>query len=363
VWWPGVDENSKSDRHPLIYDSTGAYGEDALDRLAEEFAIRPPESLEELSPQEQAIIRLRSFPSTQANSPALLVPLATRRDLRRLTTELRRIDRDYPIVVLTLGATNEPMFAPSAIRPALDPHVPVYVLGSTDLCRRLQQAFGPRLGVDNGDARVYWPDVGRDGDPAKHPLVPAHSERDGRDPADRLIDALELSRPRVRDHVAMLRKRQERAEQQASDAQRELRDTRIQVDTLLTRAEDAERGRSLAEQRLAALRTAGLDQAEVDSIASMDSDARLRRLMMREWLRALPTPTDREKYPLRYVFGSRFIKSVDALTGTSLERVAWVCAMVASGRAKDISGIEPHQLRTGRSGGTEQQVRSDGAKA
>jgi hypothetical protein len=216
---PGVDENCDLEWHPLIYDSTGVYGERALERLVAEFPPRPPESIEV---QEQA--------APNENGSASLVLLATRKDLRRLTSDLRRTDRDYPIVVLALSDNaDEPAFTPSAIRPRLDPHIPIYILGSRDLSRRLGDALGPQLAVDGENARVFWPGVREHSDPAEHPLVPAHSE-DRRNPTDRLIVTLELSRPVVRRHIAQIQARLERAEQQAADAARELREARADRD-------------------------------------------------------------------------------------------------------------------------------------
>jgi hypothetical protein len=112
VWWPGVDDDSEPSWHPLIYDSTGIYGEDALERLAAEFALESRASIDP-SPREQAALRLRSVPrpaalppSSNGREPALVLLLASRKDLRRLTTNLRRGDRDYPIVVHAAGLDN-----------------------------------------------------------------------------------------------------------------------------------------------------------------------------------------------------------------------------------------------------------------
>lgn len=41
AWWLGVDEDAEPSWHPLIYDSTGIYGDDVIARLAHEFeAVR-----------------------------------------------------------------------------------------------------------------------------------------------------------------------------------------------------------------------------------------------------------------------------------------------------------------------------------
>jgi hypothetical protein len=369
IWFPGVDADSEPWWHPLIYEMSGVYGDEALDRIAAEFAHRRPGSTEDLSPTERAVVRLRSLPRLAApedgeQGSGLVVPLATRKDLRRLIVDLRRTERDYPIVVLTFGDTEtETVFRADAVRARLSSYIPVYVLGTLDLCRRLAQAFSPQLAVDGGDARVFWPGVSPESDAAEHPLVAARSVDDHRDATDRLIAAVELSRPGVRIHVLELQERLERVERQAGETLRELRDTRSDRDATLSRAADAEAAWEAAEQQLQGLRLAGVDDTDLEAFAGMDADARLHRLISREWIRALPSAGDRAKFPMRYVFRPEFVKSVEELTGTPLERTAWVCAMVACGRAKRMPGVEPHQLRAGKSGSAEQLVRADGAKA
>jgi hypothetical protein len=79
----------------------------------------------------------------------------------------------------------------------------------------------------------------------------------------------------------------------------------------------------------------------------MDEAEMLHRLISREWLAAL-TDTDRHAYPLGcYRFGPRFLGTVKKLDGlVSTERVAFVCAMVAAGRAGQLRGLDTRQLRT-----------------
>jgi len=57
VWWPGVGEDSDP-FHPVIFDATGVYGEDALERLAREFRVQSPQPVG-LSPQQQAVLQER----------------------------------------------------------------------------------------------------------------------------------------------------------------------------------------------------------------------------------------------------------------------------------------------------------------
>lgn len=371
VWWPGVDTDSEPSWHPLIYDSTKHYGERALERLAAEF-VKVPGSISDPSPREQAAIRLRSVlrPAESCVKPqdsAPVLPLATRKDLRRLTTDLRRTNRDYPIVVLTLGArADEPAFPPSAIRPALDPHVPVYVLGSPDLCRRLEYALDPQLAVHDGDARIFWPGVSRDSDPTEHPLVPAHSATDKRAPADRLIAALDLSRPSVRGHVAVTHKRLQTVEQRAADRLRELHEARCELDMALARAEVAEAQLATLERRLDTLQQAGLDMDELEALARMDPEAIMQRLICREWLTSLQA-ADRSEHLLGgYRLGANFLVGVeDRRIAIPTARIAFGCAMVACGRAAELPGLEPRHWREGKmsgSGDDAQVVRTDGGK-
>jgi hypothetical protein len=80
VWWPGVSEGSDP-FHPVIFDATGVYGEDALERLAREFRVQSPQPVG-LTPQQQAVLQER---------------LRTRaeRRCRELEAQLQRLQRRY----------------------------------------------------------------------------------------------------------------------------------------------------------------------------------------------------------------------------------------------------------------------------
>jgi hypothetical protein len=80
---------------------------------------------------------------------APLLFVASRADLQHLITDLRREDRDYPIIVLTVGNGADGGFPPGAIC-ALDPSVPIYLLGNSHLCRHLANTLGPQLAVEAG---------------------------------------------------------------------------------------------------------------------------------------------------------------------------------------------------------------------
>ena len=361
VWWPGVNADCSPTWHPLIHDSRGIYGEAALDRLAAEFAAKCPESIHDLSAAEQAEMRARL---RVAQKSGLLVSVARPKDLRRLTGDLRRLDRDYPIVVLSLGeGASEPSFPPSAVRSALEPHIPVYVLVGSASSRRLEHALGPELVVRDGCARVFWPGVGRDSDPLEHPLVRGGR---GEDTVERLIAVLNLSRPDVRGHVAGTQERLQSAQERAADAQRELRVARVERDAAVARADAAEASLAALEQQLRALQEAGLDKPELEALATMDGEAIMQRLICREWLRSLQAADRRVHLLGGYRFGSQFLASVeDRRIAVPPARVAFACAMVVCGRAAELPGLEPHPWREGRmsgSGDDPQAVRADGGR-
>ncbi len=197
-----------------------------------------------------------------AGPPAPLFFVTSREDLWYLTTELRRPDRDYPIVVLTrCGDSADEGFSPSAVR-ALDPSVPVYLLGNQLLCRRLTDMLGPQFAVEGGDARIFWSGVGEARDATDHPLVPAHSASDSRDPAERLASALELSRSLVRRNRTSVKKPIATLEAQAVRSLIELREGQWELNAALERARTAESLLAVLEPQLQAPKTTGLYLAE-----------------------------------------------------------------------------------------------------
>lgn len=378
VWWPGVDEDSQPSRHPLILYRTGVYGEHALQRLARE--LDAPGSVE-VSPEQTAAVwartaarisettpprRSRDAPSHAGAGAAPLSLVASPRDLRYLLGELRRGDRAYPVLVLSSGEGAGEAFPPHALR-ALDPSVVVYILGNPRISRRLADKLAPHLRVEGGDARIFWAAVSESSSAADHPLVALHAAGDGRDPGERLVSALELSRPLVRRYLAPIQQQLETLQTRATSSQAELRVSRGEHMAAVGRAQAAESRLAALEQQLNALRAAGLDMAELRAVAGMDREGVMHRLIAREWVAKLQA-ADRRRYPLRaYVLGPQFMASVeDRRIAVPPARVAFVCAMLASGRAGELPGLEPHPYREGKtsaSGNDPQAVRADGGKA
>jgi hypothetical protein len=86
----------------------------------------------------------------------------------------------------------------------------------------------------------------------------------------------------------------------------------------------------------------------------------LETLIVRAWTKTLKGPYDWGDWPLaRYTLGPEFLGEVERHTGRSASGVAWVCAMIACGRAPRLRSLDPQPLLG--DGEDRQRVRSDGA--
>jgi hypothetical protein len=82
------------------------------------------------------------------------------RDVRRLTTELRRHERRHAIVVVSLAdGSQQSVFPYGGIWTELAQPVPIYLLSTPYICRRFAEAVGSGLACRHGAARIYWPEV------------------------------------------------------------------------------------------------------------------------------------------------------------------------------------------------------------
>jgi hypothetical protein len=88
-------------------------------------------------------------------------------------------------------------------------------------------------------------------------------------------------------------------------------------------------------------------------------------LIVQQWTKTLRGPYDWGDWPLaRYTLGAGVLSAAERYagasvqcTGSAVEHLAWVCAMVACGRASRLRSIEA------RPRGEQQLVRADGALA
>jgi hypothetical protein len=269
-----------------------------------------------------------------------------------------------PIVGLAVHSdTGLPVLAAARLRETLDPRVNIYLISDLSL-RQLRQRLGSGLALDDGTARIWWPGINPESDPADHPVVhPCDAGTEG-EALEAFALALDRTRPRVRQHITAIQDSAARTARRLDETWKEFRATREELQRANQDAQTAEEARDQAERQITVLRAADLNVTELEMVARMDSEEVMHRLISREWIAAL-TASDRLQHPLgAYVFGPEFLQTVESRrNATPRERVAFACAMIASGWAGKLAGLEPHQLRGHLGSDTPQERRSDGAKA
>lgn len=100
--------------------------------------------------------------------------------------------------------------------------------------------------------------------------------------------------------------------------------------------------------------------------AVLDLEA-LDTLIVQQWTKTLRGPYDWGDWPLaRYELGVEVVRVAESrassslrCAGSTVDQLAWVCAMVACGRATRLRSIDPTQLTDSEG---EQVVRADGAR-
>lgn len=143
-----------------------------------------------------------------------------------------------------------------------------------------------------------------------------------------------------------------------------LRNERVQFAKDLARAarqvetRDAELARMRSQLRRAKQRTA---PPEVALPVFADRERGFRHLVEAAWARRIPVG-EQPTLPLpAYAIGDRFLDSVDALEGITVDKIADVVMEVLTGLAEQSTGRELHQLRTSAGGNAAPQSRPDGA--
>jgi hypothetical protein len=173
--------------------------------------------------------------------------------LRRLGHEILG-ERDRPIVGVTLrDGTHEPVLRASDIRPVVGDGVRICLLADDQLLRDLREMLGPRLRLDAGTLRIWWPAAAVRCDPADHPVVVGLEDEDYLDTLEEFANAFDLGRPHVRSEVRLIEDARAFLEREILCVQEynrriheRLRDAQIESHRLRTRAE-------LAEARVVAL--------------------------------------------------------------------------------------------------------------
>lgn len=289
-------------------------------------------------------------------------------EVATLAEDVLDSSRSSPIVCLTSrqGETR-PALDLGEVRDIVAEPVPVYVITTGPLTRALAEALPPGLGVYGGAARIWWPNVTANSDPTDHPLVFDRYGVYGSLALERLRIAYERGAPSTRQPST------EGSRERLLQGERD--SARGQLEPFKARVAELERELAAAESELGVVRREARElrkdlrqlradhEAESTAHANGDSDGALHRAIVDEWVAAL-TPADRAAHALGpYRFGEEFVRSVQQLELATISRIAWVCAMVACGRAPEISGLDLHRLRTGAGGDDPQRVRaSDGAE-
>ncbi len=189
----------------------------------------------------------------EASDPDYLV-VHSDEDLQRLGSEILS-ERDSPIVGVTLrDGTQEPVLRASDIRSVTGEGVRICLLADDALLLALREILGPRLRLDAGTLRIWWPEASVRCDPSDHPVVVGLEDEDYLDTLEEFAHAFDLSRPRVRSQVrviedarAFLEHEMLRVQEYNRRVHERLRDAQIECHQLRTRAE-------AAEARAAALR-------------------------------------------------------------------------------------------------------------
>lgn len=175
------------------------------------------------------------------------------------------------------------------------------------------------------------------------------------DETTQLVGSTEAELTRARDEVENLSERLAAAEDDRRELLQRVSDQRERLATAGARAQRL--GKELASERARA------DALEEEISAGVRPEARFVGQVRRAW-EASATTSDRDRYPWREPgLGPDFLDSLERVHGVTRERVVDVCAHVVGGRARELAGLELHQLRASDGGDAPQREREDGALA
>jgi hypothetical protein len=175
------------------------------------------------------------------------VTIESEHDLARMCAEILSA-RTQPMVGVTLHPyAQEPVLSAQQIRTVVGPGIRIFVISSDDLLLEFRRMLGPRLRLDRGTMRIWWPGASPRCDPVEHPVVVALEDEDANSTLDEFGYQFDLSRPRVRGRIEMIEDARAfldhelaRAHEQNRQLHERLRDTQIECHRLRTRAEVAE---------------------------------------------------------------------------------------------------------------------------
>jgi DNA-binding transcriptional ArsR family regulator len=238
------------------------------------------------------------------------------------------------VVIAPLPGTQAPVLSPERARAALGGEADVYAIADESWLEDLSEALGLRLALRPGAMRIYWPGLTAESSAAEHPLVSAVAEGPEQELLEELARAFDLSRPRVRAHVATVEEVRALLEQRLAEMRERLEEVNERLrDVQIERHREAVRA-DQAQARLAAV-------AERSGGAGLER--RLHELILDQWLCSL-TEGERGEHPLgRYVLTPQLLSSAARLSAEELVELAWTCAMLACGASRSLAraGIAP----------------------
>jgi hypothetical protein len=280
--------------------------------------------------------------------------------LRSLVENLLGGARQLPLMLLSSAyACSEPVLAPGRVRAVTGRPAGIYYVTTDYLLRRFNASLRRRLGeshgrslrLDQGAVQIYWPGVNERSSPEDHPLVPELVDEHEWDLLAEFQRRFDLSRPTVRPEIRLLNDALMIHERQLKLARNRVASLEEQLRDAQITAHESHLRTSNVESRLRNVH---------NELSGMDTEERLRAVIAREWRRTLNAEDHRYHSLTGYVLTPGFIMSAEKLVDPPLDRIAWVCAMIASNYAQALTGLAPHQLVQGKA--TQQMVRADRAK-
>jgi hypothetical protein len=274
-----------------------------------------------------------------------VVEVRTKQELRGLVGYLLE-ERSQPVIGLArMEGAEMTVLPPRGVRVIVGPKPRIYVIRRDSLLGQLTKALSRGLTLTEGAARIWWPGLTRTSDPFDHPLVSQVESEQAGSLFEEFARQFDLSRPRVREEIKSL------------DGVRGLLELELErIQDALARSDERLRDEQIARHS-AERRAAALERKDTTGRV----EELLHALIFREWMARL-TDADRREHPLgAYILMPELLEQLAARTDIPLERVAWVCAMIASGRAPDLAAIALHPL-VASPGGPQLERACDGAK-
>ena len=293
--------------------------------------------------------------------------------------------REELVVVLTSRAKELwPPLDVEDVRAIVGPGALIYFLQTGPLSIDFSDRLPHRQGPYNGSLRVWLPGVSAEGDRHEHPSVfdptGEYGPRALRQLAYALRDALaargiegqvdpwlayrSLQLVRVTDEADLVKsgleeqlaralsERDEAAQRARNESEEAVKRARKERDEALHRERESERRRRLAE------RDRGASQ-----VSDQDPEGALRLLILERWLETL-SDQERNEHPLgRYVLGTGFVRSAEALSQVVRDRLAYVCAMIACERVGDLAALARSRLPHSSNAHQDGEQSGDGSSA